>query len=88
MANYKPVFEIEQAFGRSSIEAALSIGAAESAASKCGYDTPTICVNKNLYAIARRIGKQLAYNVRKDKTLSECEWYVEWRGKRYGSLGC
>lgn len=62
--------------------------AVELALAQCGYTPPTIYMHPKAIGLARRIAQELVVNYAPDDTLSEYAWYVEWGGKRYGSVGC
>jgi hypothetical protein len=66
---------------------ALGVLSARDAASKCGYDRPTIFVAPDNMGYGEQVAQGACYNVSPDAELSGQEWYVEYNGKRYGSLG-
>ena len=70
-----------------SIEMALSFTATEAAFSRLDYTPPTLVVSRLNSGIGRRIARDMAINFRTDKALGNTEWFVEWRGKRFGSTG-
>jgi hypothetical protein len=74
--NWKPI---------SRISTALSSESARTAASKCGYDRPTIWIHPEWMGYAEAVANSVGYNVRTDPSLVQGEWFVEWNGERYGS---
>ena len=70
-----------------SVEMAMSgIGIAE-ALVKCGWVKPVLRVAPVDVAWAS-LNLQCLANVEPDEELSPLEWYIEYNGKRVGSLGC
>ena len=72
----------------SDFEYALSISAVETALVKHGFAPPTLYAGKSLIIFASRIAEASRINAALDSDLNDTEWYIEWNGKRIGSLGC
>lgn len=66
----------------------MSVIAVQIAAGKCQYDRPTLVVNPADIAHAESIAKTHCFNVDTDEELQLNEWYVRYKEKAFGSIGC
>jgi len=69
------------------VEMALSVIAMYEALGKCGYQLPVLYVSQSQEATAMWVRDNAKVNISIDAELEPLEWYVEWHGKRVGSVG-
>lgn len=69
---------------------ALGSVATYEALARCGWENPILRVGKDaewMAGAALRICEAHLFNFEYDDDLHGSEWYIEWNGKRFGSLG-
>lgn len=79
MKKYEDISSVQYALGKLSVLLALGLA---------GYTRPTIFVAPEGYAYGHIVAIDLGFNLEIDSALSSCEWYVEFMGNKFGSIGC
>lgn len=76
---YERVGDYDMAFSLTGVQQALGV---------LEYARPTLYVHPDWVGAACQISRHLDVNVEVDLDNQTTEWYVEWQGKRVGSVGC
>lgn len=65
----------------------INVQNVQMALGSAGYTRPTLFCNPKNYGQADLVAEALKMNLEIDPNLQSCEWYVEFCGKKFGSIG-